>query len=299
MRSHSRALLVWSLSLVAACASKNNVDTGLAECGPAGQCPSGYTCSPSNNLCIASGTGIDAAPLTPPDSRPPPDAAQPADAIPAPDALVPPPDTMLTSAPASLTNLPSASFSFTSSDPGATFECSLDGAGYASCTSPAAFTGLADGMHTFSVRAIGPGGPDPTPATAAWTIDTQAPIATITSGPSNGGTSGSSVSFTYTTATGGAGVTFACELDSVGYAPCSAGGVSYGGLVDGSTHVFSVEATDAAGNTSAPVSVSFTVDLNGPTVTITSPVGGGVVQPDFSLVFTATSALPATLCLHL
>ena len=63
-----------------------------------------------------------------------------------------------------------ASFSFAASAPAA-FECSLDGAPYASCTPPLGIAGLADGAHSFSVRAIdAAGNVDQTPATRTWTV---------------------------------------------------------------------------------------------------------------------------------
>ena len=58
-----------------------------------------------------------------------------------------------------------------SSEPGATFECKLDGAAYASCTSPASYTDLTNGAHDFAVRATdAAGNVDPTPATAGWIV---------------------------------------------------------------------------------------------------------------------------------
>ena len=51
----------------------------------------------------------------------------------------------------------------------------------------AAYSSLPDGEHTFEVRAtdeVPPATTDPTPATHTWTIDTTAPDATITNGPS-------------------------------------------------------------------------------------------------------------------
>ena len=41
---------------------------------------------------------------------------------------------------------------FTSDDGQATYQCSLDGGPFASCTSPATFSGLSAGTHTFAVR---------------------------------------------------------------------------------------------------------------------------------------------------
>lgn len=64
-----------------------------------------------------------------------------------------------------------ATFGFTSDDPLATFECSLDAAPFAACTSPATFFDLTAGAHTFAVRAVdAAGNADATPATRAWSV---------------------------------------------------------------------------------------------------------------------------------
>jgi hypothetical protein len=59
---------------------------------------------------------------------------------------------------------PDVSFTFSSSEEGSTFECALDAGSYGSCSSPKSYEGLSEGSHTFKVRAVGPGGADPTPA---------------------------------------------------------------------------------------------------------------------------------------
>jgi large repetitive protein len=101
----------------------------------------------------------------------------------APYVVYPPLSTIITGASAmNLTKFSTQSISFTSSVTGATFECSLDGAAYSACTSPVNYTGLADGAHTFNVRAIAPWGQvDNVGASVSWTIDTVAPVVLTTS----------------------------------------------------------------------------------------------------------------------
>ncbi|WP_165821285.1 right-handed parallel beta-helix repeat-containing protein [Nocardioides gansuensis] len=80
------------------------------------------------------------------------------------------PETIITSGPTSSTST-SASFAFQSPETGSTFECKLDSALYAACTSPKDYANLAVGQHTFSVRAIdAAGNVDRTPASQLWTI---------------------------------------------------------------------------------------------------------------------------------
>jgi len=60
------------------------------------------------------------------------------------------------------------------------FECQLDGGGFAACTSPKSYTGLAAGSHNFEVRAVdAASNPDPTPAFWSWTIDLASPAVAI------------------------------------------------------------------------------------------------------------------------
>jgi hypothetical protein len=65
-----------------------------------------------------------------------------------------------------------ADFVFSSSETGSSFECRLDAAAWASCTSPKSYSSLAAGNHTFDVRATDAvGNTDPTPAMRTWTIE--------------------------------------------------------------------------------------------------------------------------------
>ena len=78
--------------------------------------------------------------------------------------LVQPPDTTISNGSSAGTVPPNVAFSFTASEGGTTFECSMDGAAYGTCTSPKSYQGLSEGSHTFRVRAVGAAGADQTPA---------------------------------------------------------------------------------------------------------------------------------------
>jgi hypothetical protein len=69
-----------------------------------------------------------------------------------------------------------ASFGFTASEAGSSFSCRLDDGAWAACGSPKGYTGLANGTHTFLVRATdAAGNVDGTPASRSWTVSVPAP----------------------------------------------------------------------------------------------------------------------------
>jgi DNA-binding beta-propeller fold protein YncE len=84
-----------------------------------------------------------------------------------------PPNVTISSGPSGYVQSTSASFGFDSADANATFECHLDGFAWASCASPAGYSGLSAGLHTFYVRATDQYGNVGTTAHQAWTVDTQ------------------------------------------------------------------------------------------------------------------------------
>src|SRR6185369_16763929 len=136
---------------------------------------------------------------------------------------------------------------------------------FAPCASPFTTGVLADGDHSFDIRAVDvAGNADPTPASRSFTVDTTAPDTTIGNGPS-GPLAGHTATFTFTA---GAATTFECRVDSDAYSQCASPYVT-DPLPDG-THTFSVRAIDAAGNTdTTPADWSFTLDNTAPTSTIT------------------------------
>jgi hypothetical protein len=64
-----------------------------------------------------------------------------------------------------------ASFSFRASEDTTTFQCAIDGGAPTPCAPPASFSGLARGLHTFSVVATDAAhNQDPSPAQVRWLI---------------------------------------------------------------------------------------------------------------------------------
>jgi parallel beta-helix repeat protein/predicted outer membrane repeat protein len=134
-----------------------------------------------------------------------------------------PPDTEILTGPADVTESSTATFTFAADEPGATFECSLDGADYATCVSGAAFSGLAVGQHTFAVRALDAlGNADLTPATFQWiVVAATPPVASIAAGP--GATIDDVTPATFAFAVDQPLVTideFECSLDGGAFEPC-------------------------------------------------------------------------------
>lgn len=84
-----------------------------------------------------------------------------------------PPDTLITEGPTGTIGASAPSFSFNATELGSTFECSIDGVTFASCASPKQYVGLANGQHSFRVRATDPAGnTDPTPAERIFRVNT-------------------------------------------------------------------------------------------------------------------------------
>lgn len=201
------------------------------------------------------------------------------------DTTPPPPPVI--SGPPNPSNSTSATFSFTDVDPTVSFHCNLDGHGFPGCSNPVTFGNLAATQHTLSAIAVDPAGNESTRATYTWVIDTTPPPhPTIVSGPAQpSGTS--EAQFAFSDSEGGVG--FRCQLDGGNFLPC-ANPQAYTGLPDG-THTFSVEAVDAAGNTSDPTpAYSWLVDTVHPVVTLTDKPPAVTNRTSASLSFTSNKA---------
>ncbi|WP_188113255.1 FG-GAP-like repeat-containing protein [Nocardioides humilatus] len=212
-----------------------------------------------------------------------------------------PPDTQITSGPANGVTSGSADTSFDfASDPPADldhFECRLDDASYTTCTSPAALTGLTDGTHTFSVRAVdAAGNTDPTPASRTWTVDNTPPDTEITSGPADGAIVPSSATYGFAADPVADFDHFECKRDATAYQPCTSP-KTYSDLPVG-THTLSVRAVDLVGNADpTPASRTWTVsgDHTAPDTQITSGPEDGSTTADRNPSFAFTATPPADL----
>ena len=161
------------------------------------------------------------------------------------------PDTAITQAPSGIVGSTTATLSF-SSEAGASFECSRDGEAWKDCSSPHSESSLADGAHTFAVRATDAvGNTDPTPATASWAVDTTSPDTRITAGPP-ARTASRTALFGFASTESGS--TFECSRDGGSFAPC-ASPTTLSALAFG-RHTFAVRAVDAVGNADATPATS-------------------------------------------
>lgn len=202
------------------------------------------------------------------------------------------PDTQIQSSPPDASGSTGATFTFISPDAGggATFLCALDGAAFAACTSPRAYTALTEGAHTFAVRVRDAvGNLDPTPATRTWTVDLTAPDTTITAGPT-GPVPMASANFTFTASE--ANIAFQCSVDNAAFTACMSP-LALTALPQGA-HSFAVRAIDAAGHPDAsPAMRSWMVDTVAPDVMIATPVAASTSGPRVPFAFTVSDGTVA------
>ncbi|WP_422846529.1 IPTL-CTERM sorting domain-containing protein [Acidovorax sp. M2(2025)] len=175
------------------------------------------------------------------------------------------PDTTIATAPPVLANSSSATFTFSSNEGGVSYACSLDGAAFAPCSTPATFAGLASGAHTLAVRATdGAGNVDATPASHAWTVDVVAPAPPVISAPAAGS---SMAALAAVSGSAEAGSMVAVFIDGAPVGTVTASGAGAWSwtppapLAAGS-HTVHATATDAAGNASAAsAAVNFSIGV--------------------------------------
>jgi hypothetical protein len=209
------------------------------------------------------------------------------------------PDTSIDSGPSGPTSSGRPSFTYSANVPGSSFQCHMDSAAFSPCpTSGYTSPDLADGAHTFYVRAANPAGQvDPTPASRNFTVDTQAPSVSIDSGPTDP-TDDTRPTFGFSSNDGSANFTCSIGDDSADFGPCS-GPVTHqpaDALAEGS-NTFRVKATDAAANASTATR-DFVVDTSPPLVVLSGPLtgadAGSVGGGSYKLHVAATDGDPSS-----
>jgi Bacterial Ig-like domain len=196
-------------------------------------------------------------------------------------------DTSISSGPEGSVNAATADFGFEAEGVASGFECRLDAAAFELCSSPSVYAELADGPHTFEVRALdASSAPDPTPASRSWTVDTLAPSVTLDqpaagsttddTTPGFAGTAGSQPGDSQTVtvriwpgsdASGSPLQTRATSRDPV----TGAYAVSADTLPNG-TYTARAEQSDAADNSGQSDPVTFTIDSSPPAAPRSDPV---------------------------
>jgi arylsulfatase A-like enzyme len=177
------------------------------------------------------------------------------------------PETQITQGPSGLSNTRNPTFQFTSPDNTATFQCRLDSnaeADFQSCSSPKSYSNLADGAHTFDVRAVRANAQtDPTPASRTWNVDATAPNTEITP-TSTLSTHSNYATFdlqSFVSSSSNVAETpsrLECSLDSGPYTPCTSP-KTFERLSKGA-HTVRARSTDLAGNTDpTPAAFSWTI----------------------------------------
>jgi hypothetical protein len=189
--------------------------------------------------------------------------------------------TTISAGPSGLVNSASATFSF-SGETGARFQCALEStASSAACTSPASYSGLAQGSHTFFVRQIdAAGNVGALFASRSWTVDTVAPPApVITTKPDDPNGDGIA-NFDWTDAQ--ASVTYRCSIENKAPTSCTSPLRTIVDVSNDGQHQFAVSAVDAAGNASTTtytwkVLKAVNVVVDGDAVGLLYP--GGAARP--------------------
>ncbi len=201
------------------------------------------------------------------------------------------PSLSFTQTPVPVSATRAATFAFMGVDDGVAitkFDCKLDSAAFASCTSPVSFANLSEGVHRFDVLGYDAAGNKSAPISYSWTIDVTAPVVNITTGPAALGNS-PNANFNWTATDGGSGIkTLECRIDGAAYTACGAAGQNFLNLAAGS-HTLNVRATDAAGNV-GNATRTWVIDLTAPAVQILTGPDAYVKVTTAQFTFSAMDA---------
>lgn len=178
-------------------------------------------------------------------------------------------------------------------DPGSTFRCTIDpasGGRPLPCASGDVLTFTIEGSHTLVVTSTDPAGVVSPPSQVTFTVTFAAPAPVVTVPAADGAVLTSSPSFEFSSP-GDANVAFRCKLDTAALASCTSPR-KYTGVTAGA-HTFTVEATNAFGNTGT-ASRAFTVVIPDTTAPVVTPTPPGGAYPAGQKIALSTNE-PATI----
>jgi|GEM_PF-1701659 len=203
-----------------------------------------------------------------------------------------PPDTSITASPTDPSNDASPSFSFSSADSSATFQCKLDAGAYSTCASPKTYFGLQTGSHTFSVRAVdAAGNTDSTPAVFAWYVDRTAP--STVSSPA-GGIYNTDQTVTLTCSDGAGSGCAATYYTVNGSVPTTASTLYAGPISITKNTTLKYRSKDAVGNLEPSVPQTYTIDKIAPAAVVLVPANISTVNDVVEITGTASDAPPSS-----
>lgn len=154
---------------------------------------------------------------------------------------------VVTASVTAISNTRSASLSFVSTDQtGISFyQCSVNNAAFANCSSPVNLTNLSDGVYSYRFRAHDGAGNVSAISTFSWTVDATAPGLAFTQAPTTSISTTATLAFNVSDA--GTGLsTVQCSLNNAAFANCTSP-VNLTNL-SVQAHNFRVQARDNAGN---------------------------------------------------
>jgi alpha-tubulin suppressor-like RCC1 family protein len=200
--------------------------------------------------------------------------------------------------PLAITNKTTATFAFSGTGI-ITYECQLDAAAFAACTSPVALANLGAGSHTFKVRGKNTAGTVSEPIMFTWIVDNVAPTLPVIMAniPALTNLTSAQFNLSSTDAVGLAASPFTCSIDNAAYSSCESI-VKLTNLSE-SKHVIKVKAQDKAGNISEEAMFNWTIDITAPKI-IFSIVPKKITLGSFQFKFTVSdsSSLNSVKCFY-
>ena len=197
------------------------------------------------------------------------------------------PSVNIQSLPPTLSNQTAITFNFTGQDV-VSYECQLDTAAYAACSSPRNYTGVTAGAHTFRLRGVTATGVRTAEAVASWTVDLTAPTVPLLTSSVSAMTNQTSASISFSSTDASGIATYQCSLNNAAFSNCTSP-AAVNGLAN-SSHNFRVQARDSAGNLSNIGQFNWTVDTMAPILSFSQTPQASTTSQIANFIFSATDS---------